>query len=164
MNVFYDHSPTMRLPPMISLFADPAYRDIAEALIEDPQYLLWLARVQSGAFKRHASHDMQPSAWRDLFLIMREQFSPPSGSGPAFLAWTSDANNSAAKNDLRVPELARFTPPVRLIWGIGDPYLNAGVAQDLCAHFPNATLVPLRTGHWPQIDMPEQVASALLAP
>jgi pimeloyl-ACP methyl ester carboxylesterase len=37
-----------------------------------------------------------------------------------------------------------------------------GVAEHLKGHFPHAEIAPLRAGHWPQIDKPEEVAESLL--
>jgi pimeloyl-ACP methyl ester carboxylesterase len=40
--------------------------------------------------------------------------------------------------------------------------LNTGVAQDLLSKVPNASLVTLLAGHWPQMDEPNEVAKAML--
>jgi haloalkane dehalogenase len=53
--------------------------------------------------------------------------------------------------------------PVKLIWGDADLNLNTGVAEDLQSHLKHASLLVLSAGHWPQIDLPEQVAKEMLA-
>ncbi len=162
MNVYYDPAPTLKFPEMIRLFADPDHREIGEAFINEPAQLLWLAGFQGRQFARNAPEELRGLAGQKLLPIMREQFAAAPGAGPAFLALTRDLGNSLTENERRKGELANVGFPVRLIWGAGDPYLNMGVAEHLKGHFPHAEIAPLRAGHWPQIDKPEEVAKSLL--
>jgi haloalkane dehalogenase len=57
-----------------------------------------------------------------------------------------------------------FRPPVRIIFGASDPYLNAGVARRFHELFPTSELFLLPDAyHYVQIDEPEQVAHLLLS-
>ena len=162
MNVYYDPVPTLRIPEMIWLFADPDHREIARAIIKEPEQLLWLAGFQGRQFARNAPEELRGLAGPKLLSIMREQFAAKPGAGPAFLALTGDLRRSLAENERRKSELKNVEFRVRLIWGAGDPYLNMGVAQHLKGYFSNAELAPLMAGHWPQIDKPAEVAKSLL--
>jgi len=82
---------------------------------------------------------------------------------PAFLAMTGNAFANLAANDRRLPELRQFEKPVKLIWGGWDKYLNTAVAKDMAAHFANARLTVLEAEHWPQFDVPDDVARVMLA-
>jgi haloalkane dehalogenase len=64
----------------------------------------------------------------------------------------------------RIPQLRRFAPPVRVIFGAGDRYLNPRVAANFAALFPNSELHLLDgAGHYVQVDQPQQVADLILA-
>ena len=54
-------------------------------------------------------------------------------------------------------------PPTLVIWGDGDPYVPARYADVQKAFFPRAeTMVLPGSGHWPFIDDPEAVTSAVV--
>jgi haloalkane dehalogenase len=76
---------------------------------------------------------------------------------------TSHLRESIAYNTTRLPEEAKFTPKVVLIWGAQDPYLTPGEASSIAGLFAHATVKPVQTGHWLMVDAPEQVADLLLA-
>src|SRR5689334_20506621 len=59
MNVYYDPVPTLRIPEMIWLFADPDHREIARAIIKEPEQLLWLAGFQGRQFARNAPEELR---------------------------------------------------------------------------------------------------------
>jgi haloalkane dehalogenase len=53
--------------------------------------------------------------------------------------------------------------PVKVIWGIFDPYITAAIGADRASHFGNASFLALPGGHWVQSDLPGEVARELLA-
>ena len=62
----------------------------------------------------------------------------------------------------RIPELRRFGPPVRVIFGARDRYLNPRVARQFAALFPHAGLhLPDGAGHYVQVGRPQQVAGLI---
>ena len=105
MNVYYDPAPTLKIPEMIWLFADPDHREIGQALINEPAQLLWLAGFQGRQFTRNAPEELRGLAGPKLLSIMREQFAATPGAGPAFLALTGDLRHSLAENERRKGEL-----------------------------------------------------------
>jgi haloalkane dehalogenase len=162
LNAYYDDAPTLRFPELISLFADPAYRDLSAAMMADPAQFAWLLTFQTNQFGRGASAAMRERAQQDLVPIVRGQFAATPSTAVAFMSLTRELGNEICANTRRLPELSAFRPPVGLIWGAGDPYLNVGVAEHLQNRFRSAQLVRLPFGHWPQIDGPGEVATALL--
>jgi haloalkane dehalogenase len=66
---------------------------------------------------------------------------------PALLAMTGNAYANLDANDRRIPELAKFTKPVKLIWGSWDRYLSLALAKDIGARFPNTALTALEAEH-----------------
>jgi pimeloyl-ACP methyl ester carboxylesterase len=57
-----------------------------------------------------------------------------------------------------------FRPPVRIIFGAADPYLNKGVAESFHELFPTSDLFLLPTArHFVQMDEPEEVARLILS-
>jgi pimeloyl-ACP methyl ester carboxylesterase len=163
LNSYYDAAPTLRVPEFVSLFADPAYADLAAAFAGDPAQFGWLLAFQARQFRRGAPPALQERAQSMLEPIIRRQFAATPNAAPAFMGLTRDLQATLEANTRRAHELAAFARPVSLIWGAGDRYLNRGVAEHLHRLFPTSELALLPLGHWPQIDGPEEVARALLA-
>ena len=58
--------------------------------------------------------------------------------------------------------LAQFGPPVRVIFGADDRYLNPRVAANFAALFPHGELRLIDgAGHYVQVDQPQQVADLI---
>src|SRR5262249_50051038 len=146
-----------------SLFADPAYAELAAAFAGDPAQFVWLLNFQARQFLREAPPALRERAQQFLQPVIQSQFAATPSVVPAFMGLTHDLHATVAANTRRADELAMFTRPVSLIWGAGDPYLNRGVAEHLKGLFPTSELVLLPLGHWPQIDGPKEVARALRA-
>ena len=52
--------------------------------------------------------------------------------------------------------------PALVLWGLRDPYIGAGHAEDQRRAFPQAEVRVLEhCGHWPHVDEPETVAAAV---
>ena len=63
----------------------------------------------------------------------------------------------------RLLEMRNFRPPVTIIFGAEDPYLNAGVAKEFDDIFPNSRLHLVENGcHYVQLDRPARVAALIL--
>jgi haloalkane dehalogenase len=163
LNTYYDAAPTLRFPEFISLFADPAYEDLAAAFLGDPAQFRWLLGFQARQFLHDAPAPLREQAQIALVPLIQEQFAASPSAAPAFAGLTRDLRATVDANTRRAPSLSAFHRPVRLIWGAGDPYLNRGVAEHLKGLFPTSELILLPFGHWPQIDGPERVAEALLS-
>jgi pimeloyl-ACP methyl ester carboxylesterase len=63
-----------------------------------------------------------------------------------------------------VSALEQTDVPLSFIWGMLDPVSGAHMAERIVERLPNAPLLALDdVAHWPQLEAPERVLSALLA-
>jgi pimeloyl-ACP methyl ester carboxylesterase len=158
LNTYYSLMSSLRPPEAIWLFSTPGVRRVAR----------WVSRRfgdlgfrrmyfwQVGRFFRDASV-------REEFLPrLYEQFARRPSAQRAFFGLNEDLLPMLRDRQRRVPELRRFAPPVRVVFGAADPYLNAQVARDLASLFPNADLklVP-GARHFVQMDEPARVAEEI---
>jgi pimeloyl-ACP methyl ester carboxylesterase len=65
-------------------------------------------------------------------------------------------------NSENLSKLENLDIPGTIIWGETDAYLNTNVAKDFSARLKGASLHVLDAGHWPQLDLPEEVARYIL--
>src|SRR5262249_419464 len=64
----------------------------------------------------------------------------------------------------RIGDMRRFAPPVRVIFGARDRYMNPRVARNFAALFPHSELHLLDgAGHYAQVDQPERVADLIVS-
>ena len=157
LNTYYAEAPTLRFPEFIRLFADPAYAALTKAMAQAPTVVQWLLTWQAHQF----GGDEQ--ARESLLPMVGLQFVGTPSTFPPFIGLTGDLHATLQANTRRLPDLAAFARPVRIIFGAEDPYLNPGVAQHFHEVFPTSELFLLHKGHWPQIDGPEEVARLLLS-
>ncbi|MCE7001995.1 alpha/beta hydrolase [Kibdelosporangium philippinense] len=156
LNTYYHWTPSLRRPPAIALYSTPLIRDIARALVRRWPQLDWrLYTWQVGAF----IHDAEVRG--PLVAQLYEQFIP---ARPAFWRLNDDLLGTVLTHRRRIPDLRRFTPPVRVIFGVRDRYLNPRVAREFAALFPHSELHLLDdAGHFVQVDRAQQVADLILA-
>ena len=106
-------------------------------------------------------------AWQVGRLQIREQLVPqlypdflPARS--AFCRLNDDLLATVLTRRRRVPQMHRFGPPIRVIFGARDRYLNPRVARNFAALFPHSELHLLhRARHYVQVDQPQQVADLI---
>ncbi|SMD27635.1 alpha/beta fold hydrolase [Kibdelosporangium aridum] len=156
LNTYYHWTPSLRRPPAIALYSTPLVRGVARALVRRrPELDRRLYAWQVGRF----IHDAEV---RDpLVAQLYEQFIP---ARPAFWRLNDDLLGTVLTHRRRIPELRRFAPPVRVIFGIRDRYLNPRVAREFAALFPHSELHLLdHAGHYVQVDRPQQVADLIMA-
>jgi pimeloyl-ACP methyl ester carboxylesterase len=68
-----------------------------------------------------------------------------------------------AQRDRWEGALERSVPPIHFIWGMLDPVSGAPIARRLRERIPAAAILELTdVGHYPQLEVPDLVASALL--
>jgi pimeloyl-ACP methyl ester carboxylesterase len=151
LNTYYHWTPGLRRPPAIALYSTPLVRDAARAAARRwPELDRRLYRWQVGRFIHDAElrDQMVPQLYQD-FVPARE----------AFWRLNDDLIGTVLSRRRRAGAMRTFTPPVRIIFGAEDRYLNPGVALKFAELFPNSELhlIP-RAGHYVQVDEPERVA------
>ena len=156
LNTYYHWTPGLRRPPAIALYSTPVVRAAARALSRRrPDWDLRLFAWQVGGFIR------DPEVREPLVAQLSKQF---LAARPAFWRLNEDLLGTVLSRRRRIPDLRLFSPPVRVIFGARDRYLNARVARRFAALFPNSELHLLENaGHYVQVDEPERVANLLTA-
>jgi haloalkane dehalogenase len=156
LNTYYHWMPELRRPPAIALYSTPVVRSAARALARrrpdlDQRLYTW----QVGRFI------CDPDVREALVAQLYEEFVP---ARPAFWRLNDDLLGTVLSRRRRVKDLRSFDPPVRVIFGARDRYLNARVAQRFDALFANSELHLLAdAGHYVQVDEPARVADLITA-
>jgi haloalkane dehalogenase len=163
LNTFYADAPTLRIPELIELFSLPQTRAFGLAMASDPKQLAFLLRFQQIQFEIGVSQAQIDVIDKLVQPLIFNNFAQQPSAGPAFAALAADLRPQIAVNNQQVSNLAGLGIPTTIVWGKSDAYLNVGVAQDLAAHFKGASIHLLDAGHWPQLDLPEDVGRYLLA-
>jgi pimeloyl-ACP methyl ester carboxylesterase len=160
LNTYYGRMPTLRAPEAILLFSTPLVRNVA--------------RVVSGLFNNFLFRRMflwqvgrffRDAAVREEFLpLFYEQFAARPSTQNAFFRLNEDLLPTIRARSKKAPALREFRPPVRIIFGAADPYLNAGVARSFHRLLPASELFLLPGArHYVQMDEPQEVARLILA-
>ena len=157
LNTYYAPAPTLRPPEAIDLFSTPGIRrDLAVWATTHWDYL-WQKRYN----EQMARFFDNPARLATFQKVIGYQ---SLGIRPAFFGLNRVLRDEVAKRRARLPELQAFQPPVRIIFGRDDPYLNVGVAEDFHRLFPHSELLLIPGArHFVQIDQPERVAELLRA-
>ena len=156
LNTYYHWTPSLRRPPAIALYSTPVIRAAARALVRrrpdlDRRLYTW----QVGRFI------LDPGVRETLVPELYGQFLP---ARPAFWRLNDDLLGTVLSRRRRIPEMQRFDPPVRIIFGARDRYLNPRVAGNFAALFPPSERHLIDgAGHYVQVDQPNQVADLILA-
>jgi haloalkane dehalogenase len=160
LNMYYGAAPTLKFPYFIAFFADPNYREMSMAALQDPAIFTWIMGFQGQLFVRDIPEE-QPALSQWLTPNVRAQFAATPSAAIAFSKMTAGLHDSVQANTKRQRELTSLKKPTSLIWGTADRFLNLGVAEHLMSYLPNAKLTTVKAGHWPQITMVEEVAKEL---
>ena len=154
LNTYYHWIPSLRRPPAIALYSTPVVRNAARAVVlRRPDLDRRLYTWQVGQFIQ------DPAVRQALVPQLYAQFLP---ARPAFWRLNDDLLGAVLARRRRIPELRRFGPPVQVIFGARDRYLNPRVARNFAALFPHSQLHLLGgAGHYVQVDQPERVAGII---
>ena len=156
LNTYYHWMPHLRRPEAIFLYSTPMLRNIARAVMRlapnlDRRLYTW----QVGRFIR--DDDVRA----ELVPYFYEQFRP---ARPAFWRLNADLMRTVWSRRRMIPKARDFAPPVRIVFGAADPYLNVRVAERFHALFPHSELFLLPTArHYVQVDEPGEVAKLILS-
>ncbi|MFE7776299.1 alpha/beta fold hydrolase [Streptomyces sp. NPDC057445] len=156
LNTYYHWTPALRRPPAIALYSTPLLRTAARAVVRrrpdlDRRLYAW----QVGGFIRDTEVREQYVA------SLYEQF---PAARPAFWRLNDDLIGAVLSRRRRIPDIRAFKPPVRVVFGAQDRYLNPRVARQFADLFPHSELQLLpQAGHYVQVDEPELVADAIAA-
>src|SRR5499426_2637646 len=151
LNTYYHWTAGLRRPPRIAVYSTPVMRAAARAVVRrwpelDRRFYTW----QVGGFIK------DPSVRAELVPQLYEQSVPAL---PAFWSLNNDLLTAVGGRRRRMREMRRFSPPVRVIFGARDRYLNPRVARSFAELFPNSELHLLDNGgHYVQVDEPKRVA------
>jgi haloalkane dehalogenase len=162
LNTYYGHAPTLRLPEMIRLFADPDFAPLADAMIDDPNQRLWLLWHTARLF---GLDPLDPTGI-GVTSITPQFFGDTQRPDalPAIRGWTGGLFAALDRQDdsIKAGRLAGLDVPVTMVFGAQDQYLNPDLARHLAGLFTRAGLhLVEEASHWPQWDQPEIVANLL---
>jgi haloalkane dehalogenase len=163
LNTFYGDSSSLRMPELIEIFSIPQLKAFAEAIASDPKQIAFVLRFQQLQFEIGVPQAQIDIIDNVLQPIILSNFSQQPGAGPAFAALASQLRSQIKLNNGHLSQLEGLDLPTTIVWGESDAYLNTGVADDLAARIRGASLHVLDAGHWPQLDLPEEVGRYLLA-
>src|SRR5262249_10439825 len=118
LDVLYGHAPSLRLPSMIRLFADPESKPLADEMAADPNQLLWLLNLPGRQLGPGA--ELAPDGIEAVAIL--PQFFGDAGSPGALAAvraWTGRLFADLTSQDQRIAEseLSRLAVPVTVAAG-----------------------------------------------
>jgi len=162
LNTVFGHQPSMKLPEMIRLFADPALAPLADAMVDDEGQRLWLLQHTATQWGLDA---LDPDGIAIQSVL--PQFFGDADQPDALVAvraWTAGLFDALEQEDASIESgaLGHLEVPVSIVFGEDDRYLNPSLAAEIAGLFKNPSfhLVP-DASHWPQHDQPELVAQLL---
>jgi haloalkane dehalogenase len=162
LNTIFGHLPSLKLPEMIRLLADPALTPLADAMINDELQRLWLLQFTADHWGVDAN-DQQGVAVQSILPQFFGNAAQPDAV-PAIRAWTAALFDSLTEQDTLVNTgaLRNLQVPVSVIFGGSDRYLDPSLAREIAGLFTDPALhVVPATSHWPQYDQPQLVADLL---
>ena len=163
LDTYYGNAPELRFPEMIQLLADPHLVPLADAMVGDPNQLMWLL----GHTQQRFGIPLTPDGIGAVSVVPQffGEVDAPSAL-PAIRAWTAALLPALAAQDAAIEtgRLAALEVPVALINGTRDSYLSPALGRHLATLFRHAMVHPVDdASHWPQDDQPEAVARILKA-
>ncbi len=162
LNTVFGHQPSMQLPEMIRLLADPNFTDLANAMVDDDGQRLWLLQHTADQWGIDAL-DPDGIAVRSVLPQFFGDAGQP-GALPAVRAWTAALFDVLDDEDglIRAGALRDLTLPISIIFGENDRYLTPSLAAEIAGLFTDASLHLVHdAAHWPQEDQPELLARLL---
>jgi haloalkane dehalogenase len=163
LNSAYDDSVLNVWPEMVVLFADRSLKALASAVAASQAQFGWLLAWQAQRFGEALPPSQRSHFEEFIAPLVADNFIKQPSSGPAFMQMAADFYEELRRNSARLPLAAALDLPVKVIWGVHDPYLTAARGEERASRFKNGSFHPIPGGHWLQCDQPEQVAQELLS-
>jgi haloalkane dehalogenase len=163
LNSAYDDSALNVWPEMVVLFAERSVGALASAWAASPAQFGWLLTWQAQKFGEVLPPDQKPHFEEFIGPLVADNFIKQPSSGPAFMQMAADFYDELRRNSTRLPLAAALDLPVKVIWGVNDPYLTAALGKERASRFKNSSFHPIPAGHWLQCDQPERVAQELVS-
>jgi haloalkane dehalogenase len=162
LNTISGHQPSLKLPEMIRLLADPAFAALADAMINDDAQRLWLLQYTAVQWDMDAL-DPDGIAVRSILPQFFGDTDQPNAIA-AIRAWTAELFDALYSQDALSESgaLQRLDVPVSIIFGEKDRYLTPTLGAEIAGLFTDPTVHMVQdAAHWPQHDQPEVVAELL---
>ncbi len=162
LNTIFGHQPSLRLPEMIRLFADPAFTPLANAMVSDDGQRLWLLQHTADQWGLDAL-DPDGVAIQSILPQFFGDADQPDALA-AVRAWTADLFDGLDRQDALIDSgaLGHLDVAVSIIFGETDRYLNPSLAAEIAGLFKDPSFHMVQdASHWPQYDQPELVARLL---
>ncbi len=162
LNTIFGHQPSLKLPEMIRLLADPAFTALADAMISDDAQRLWLLQHTAAQWGMDA---LDPEGIA-VQSILPQFFGDADQSDAivAIRAWTAELFSALDEQDDLIDSkaLRNLVVPVSIIFGEKDRYLTPTLGAEIAGLFenPSVHVIP-DAAHWPQHDQPEVIAALL---
>jgi haloalkane dehalogenase len=155
LNTYYSPMDTLTAPEAIQFYSTPSVlRDMA----------VWGAtkavrNFQGGVSSQLSRFFSNPTVRDEYIPIITNS---AASIRPAFFSSTSVLWQELEARRAVVPRLRMFRQPVHIIFGVDDPYLNVGVAQDFKRLFNNSSIdLIAQAGHYVQLDRADEVGRIL---
>jgi haloalkane dehalogenase len=162
LNSPYGKADSLRWPELVEIFATKSLSALAMGIAQSAVQFAWLLNWQQEQFRLHLPEMQREHFQESVGALIEANFTQQPGAGMAFVQMTSHLNAQVLIDTERYRELEVLKVPVKIIWGMHDPYLSIGMAEELKSHIQNSSLHRLEAGHWLQSDMPRQVAQLML--
>lgn len=162
LNTILGHRPSLRLPEMIRLLADPALTPLADAMVHDEAQRLWLLQHTADHWGLDAL-DPDGIAIQSILPQFFGDADQPDAL-TAIRAWTAGLFDALDREDALIDTgaLRQLDVPVSIIFGETDQYLNTSLAAEIAGLFKDPSLhLVQNASHWPQHDQPQVVARLL---
>ena len=152
LNSFYSQMDTLKPPEEIAIFSTPGIKRWFSVQATSASDALLISRYNTQIAKFLSTESLIEPTQKILshqFLNIRT----------AFYGLNRYLQDEVTANTAKVELLKSFKPPVRIVFGNDDPYLNSGVAKELHRLYGDSELFLIKdAGHFVQIDKPKQVA------
>ena len=162
LNTIFGHQPSLKLPEMIRLFADPDFTALADAMINDEAQRLWLLQHTATQWDVDAL-DPEGIAVRSILPQFFGDSDQPDAIA-AIRAWTAELFDALERQDALIESgaLRHLEVPVSIIFGDKDRYLTSALGAEIAGLFTDPSVHVVRdAADWPQHDQPEVVAELL---